>query len=325
MCKGYQDAFPWVKRPERGFDHPPPSGTGFKERVELWRIYCPFLLSWHLRDRIAPLTSKIFLITCNYLFKSTEQCSVQIWTRSADQCMSHRLWYRTFHHQVRRNPPLEPILNHTRQILTTWFTSSSSLQYFGTKLWRCSLCRPVILHDPPTYLSSSTQYTCKSLESVAACPGIALTSLLMMDRCNCLLAAATAAAAILRYCSVFVKTEHARARVRTPAHTHTHVCTPANTRIPAHIHTHAHARTHAHTRKRTRTPVHTHAHTPVHVRAHTHARPYTRTHARTHAHTHARPYTRTHTHTHTRTHSHASEVSSKEVVPWSEQSVVLTF
>ena len=63
MCNGYQVAFPWVKWPERGFDNTIPSGTGSKERVELWRLYYPFLLSWPLRDRIAPLKSKIFVIT----------------------------------------------------------------------------------------------------------------------------------------------------------------------------------------------------------------------------------------------------------------------
>jgi len=38
-------SFPGVKRPRRGVDHPPPSRTEVKERVELY-FYSPFGPSW---------------------------------------------------------------------------------------------------------------------------------------------------------------------------------------------------------------------------------------------------------------------------------------
>jgi len=38
-------SFPAVKRPEHGFDHPPPSSAEIKERVELY-LYSTSGLSW---------------------------------------------------------------------------------------------------------------------------------------------------------------------------------------------------------------------------------------------------------------------------------------
>jgi hypothetical protein len=135
-CNGYQVDCPWVQWPGRGIDHPPPSGTGFKERDST--ALTPLLsLSASMasqRQNCTPLTSNIFVITCNCTCKNTEQCPVQIFTRSTDQRMSRRLWYRTFHYQVRRSPPLEPVVNHTQQTHTIRFTSSPSLQFFGKKL-----------------------------------------------------------------------------------------------------------------------------------------------------------------------------------------------
>jgi hypothetical protein len=110
MCNGYRVGCPWVQRPGPGVDHPPTSGTGFKERVELWHLYCLFLLSLPLRDRIVPSTSNVFVITCKCTFQNTEQCPAQVCSRSTDQCMSRRLWYRTFHYQVRRSPLWSPLL-----------------------------------------------------------------------------------------------------------------------------------------------------------------------------------------------------------------------
>ena len=44
-CVMGKGSFPWVKRPERGIGHPPPSGTEVKERVEL-HLYSAFGPSW---------------------------------------------------------------------------------------------------------------------------------------------------------------------------------------------------------------------------------------------------------------------------------------
>jgi hypothetical protein len=38
---GYQVSFPWVKRLGHGIDHPPPSSTRIKERVEVNLYYSP--------------------------------------------------------------------------------------------------------------------------------------------------------------------------------------------------------------------------------------------------------------------------------------------
>jgi hypothetical protein len=38
-------SFPWVKRPRRGVNHPPPSSAEVKERVELY-LYCTAGPSW---------------------------------------------------------------------------------------------------------------------------------------------------------------------------------------------------------------------------------------------------------------------------------------
>jgi hypothetical protein len=45
LYSGYQVFFPRVKRPERGFDHPPPSSADVKGRVELY-LYSPSGPSW---------------------------------------------------------------------------------------------------------------------------------------------------------------------------------------------------------------------------------------------------------------------------------------
>jgi len=38
-------SFPGIKLPERGVDHPPPSSTEVKERIEL-HLYYPYEPSW---------------------------------------------------------------------------------------------------------------------------------------------------------------------------------------------------------------------------------------------------------------------------------------
>ena len=38
-------SFPWVKRPGRGLDHPPPSSAEVKERVELYLYFNLFYTS----------------------------------------------------------------------------------------------------------------------------------------------------------------------------------------------------------------------------------------------------------------------------------------
>jgi hypothetical protein len=45
FCTMGTESVPWVKRPGRGVDHPPPSSTKVKERVELY-LYSPSGPSW---------------------------------------------------------------------------------------------------------------------------------------------------------------------------------------------------------------------------------------------------------------------------------------
>ena len=49
-------SFPWVKRPGRGIDHPPPSSTEVKERLELY-LNSPSGTSWPVLGRPLPLLS----------------------------------------------------------------------------------------------------------------------------------------------------------------------------------------------------------------------------------------------------------------------------
>jgi hypothetical protein len=53
-CTMSTESFPGVKRPGRGVDHPPPSSTEVKERVELY-LYSPSGLSWPVVGRTLPL------------------------------------------------------------------------------------------------------------------------------------------------------------------------------------------------------------------------------------------------------------------------------
>ena len=52
----YRVSLPGVKRPGRGVDHPPPSSTEVKERVELY-LYSPSGPSWPVLGRTLPLQS----------------------------------------------------------------------------------------------------------------------------------------------------------------------------------------------------------------------------------------------------------------------------
>jgi hypothetical protein len=45
LLNGYRISFPWVKRPGRGVNHPLPSSSEVKERVELY-VYCSSGPSW---------------------------------------------------------------------------------------------------------------------------------------------------------------------------------------------------------------------------------------------------------------------------------------
>jgi hypothetical protein len=54
LYNGYRVSFPWVKQPGRGVDHPPPSSTEVKERVELY-LYSPSGPSWPVLGRTLPL------------------------------------------------------------------------------------------------------------------------------------------------------------------------------------------------------------------------------------------------------------------------------
>ena len=47
---GYRVSFPGDKWPGRGVDHPPPTSTEVKERVELY-LYSPSGPSWHVLGR----------------------------------------------------------------------------------------------------------------------------------------------------------------------------------------------------------------------------------------------------------------------------------
>jgi hypothetical protein len=55
------DLFPGVKRPGRGFDHPPPSSAEVKERVQLY-LYSPSWPSWPVLG-----LTLLFLLVC-YIF-----------------------------------------------------------------------------------------------------------------------------------------------------------------------------------------------------------------------------------------------------------------
>jgi hypothetical protein len=54
-CTMGTGSFPGVKRPGRGVDHPPPSSTRVKERVELY-LYSPSGPSWPVLGRTLPFT-----------------------------------------------------------------------------------------------------------------------------------------------------------------------------------------------------------------------------------------------------------------------------
>jgi len=55
-------SFPGVKQPGHGIDHPPPSSTKVKERVELY-IYSPFGPSWPVLG--TALTEHLLHVTNN--------------------------------------------------------------------------------------------------------------------------------------------------------------------------------------------------------------------------------------------------------------------
>jgi hypothetical protein len=55
LYNGYRFSFPGVKRPGRGVDHPPPSSTVVKERVELY-LYSPSGPSWPVLGKTLPFT-----------------------------------------------------------------------------------------------------------------------------------------------------------------------------------------------------------------------------------------------------------------------------
>jgi hypothetical protein len=66
LQNGYRLAFPGVKRPGRGVNHPPPSSTEVKERTELY-FYSPAVSSWSVLGRTLPLPFKY----------QTEKCEVE--------------------------------------------------------------------------------------------------------------------------------------------------------------------------------------------------------------------------------------------------------
>ena len=53
LYNGYRVAFPGVKPPTRGVDHPRPSSAEVKERVELY-LYCPSGPPWPVLGRTLP-------------------------------------------------------------------------------------------------------------------------------------------------------------------------------------------------------------------------------------------------------------------------------
>jgi hypothetical protein len=61
-CTMDTGSFPVVKRPRRGFDHPPSSSAEVKERVELY-LYSPSGLSWPVLGRTLPLPLFITTVT----------------------------------------------------------------------------------------------------------------------------------------------------------------------------------------------------------------------------------------------------------------------
>ena len=58
--------FPGVKRPGRGVNHPPPSSTEVKERVELF-LYTSSGTSWTLLGRTLPLPPRLSFFSCRSL------------------------------------------------------------------------------------------------------------------------------------------------------------------------------------------------------------------------------------------------------------------
>jgi hypothetical protein len=54
LYNGYRVSFPGVKWPGRGIDHPPPSSSEVKERVELY-LYSPSGPSWPVLGKALPL------------------------------------------------------------------------------------------------------------------------------------------------------------------------------------------------------------------------------------------------------------------------------
>ena len=54
LCNGHRVSFPMLQQPGRGVDHPPPSSTKVKERVEL-NLYSSTEPSWPVLGRALPL------------------------------------------------------------------------------------------------------------------------------------------------------------------------------------------------------------------------------------------------------------------------------
>ena len=76
LYSGCRVSFPGVKRPGRGANHPPPSSTEVKERVELYHYY-PCGVSWLFYGEL-------------YLFLPNSICStVHFYVPQIDSCRVH--------------------------------------------------------------------------------------------------------------------------------------------------------------------------------------------------------------------------------------------
>jgi hypothetical protein len=77
LYNGYRVSFPGVRRPGRGFDHPP-SSAEVKERVELY-LYSPSGPSWPVLGRTLPFTALLPVYTQDitelYLLPPCYQCT----------------------------------------------------------------------------------------------------------------------------------------------------------------------------------------------------------------------------------------------------------
>ena len=61
LCNGFRVSYAGVKRPGRGFIHPPPSSAEVKERVELY-LYSPSGSSWPVLGRPLPLSFTVAIL-----------------------------------------------------------------------------------------------------------------------------------------------------------------------------------------------------------------------------------------------------------------------